>query len=118
MVPCPLSGRKRLKAFISGLFRLEKHQLKELSYVFCSDPYLLALNRKFLDHDYYTDILTFPSSYGAGKGVSGEIYISVDRVRENAKNLGHSFRMELHRVIFHGALHLCQYKDKTKKDKA
>lgn len=87
----------------------------ELSYVFCTDEYLLTINRDFLQHDYYTDIITFELSE-PGQPVMGEIYISIDRVRDNAKIHQESFQRELHRVIFHGALHLCGYRDKTKKE--
>ena len=106
-----LSDRTRLKRFIQGLFRRESRPLNELNYIFCSDDYLLRVNRQFLQHDYYTDILTFDLSE-RGRPTSAEIYISVDRVRENAKKLGISFKNELHRVIFHGALHLCGFRDK------
>ena len=104
-----------MKQFIIALFRREKKALAELSFIFCSDPYLLEINRQFLQHDFYTDIITFPLS-DPGQPISGEIYISVDRVRENAAAFGNSLQKELHRVIFHGALHLCGYKDKTPGD--
>ncbi len=84
-----------------------------VNYIFCSDEKLLQVNRDFLQHDYYTDIITFELS-GKNRPVEAEIYISVDRVRDNAKTHGTSVKEELHRVIFHGALHLCGYKDKTK----
>ena len=77
---------------------------------------MLSINNKFLGHDTYTDIITFPLNE-VGEAISGEIYISVDRVRENAANEGCTIKKELHRVLFHGVLHLCGYKDKTKKDK-
>lgn len=111
-----LTERKRLKAFITSLFRSNGKSIESLGYVFCTDKWLLEMNRRFLKHDYYTDIITFDLSETPGQ-VRGEIYISVDRVRENAGNLGVSLKQELHRVIFHGALHLCGYKDKTGKDK-
>ena len=85
--------------------------------MFCSDEYLLRINRDYLQHDYYTDIITFDLSEPGGP-VQGEIYISVDRVRDNAKELAVSIQKELHRVIFHGVLHLCGYTDKTKQDQA
>jgi rRNA maturation RNase YbeY len=113
-----LSQRKKLKAFIASLFRREKHRLTDLSFVFCSDDYLLKLNHKFLNHHYFTDILSFALSPPGSRQVSGEIYISVDRVRENARELGVSFQEEMHRVIFHGALHLCHYKDKSPKEQS
>jgi len=110
-----LQERTRLKEFIVALFQKEKKKLAELQYVFCSDQYLLEINQQFLQHDFYTDIITFPLSE-PGQPISGEIYISVDRVRENAAAFGHSFKNELLRVIFHGALHLCGYKDKSPRD--
>jgi rRNA maturation RNase YbeY len=113
--PVSLKERTRLKQFIIKLFRQEKKPLASLSYIFCSDQYLLDINRQFLQHDFYTDIITFPLS-DAGQPINGEIYISVDRVRDNAREFGSSVRKELHRVIFHGALHLCGYKDKGPRD--
>jgi len=107
-----LKERTKLKAFINKLFKKEGFKLGELSYVFCSDEYLLTLNQQHLQHDYYTDILTFDLS-SSKKEIEGEIYISIDRVRDNAENHDKTFINELHRVIFHGALHLCGYKDKT-----
>lgn len=112
-----LTERKRLKVFIAGLFRSKKKTVDSLIYIFCTDEHLLEINKNFLKHDYYTDIISFDLSEKGGP-VQGEIYISVDRVRENALTLGVSLKQELHRVIFHGALHLCGYKDKAAKDKA
>ena len=111
-----LANRNALKAFIKTLFVKEKKKLAELTYVFCSDEYLLQINRSHLKHNYYTDIITFDLSESP-HAIIGEIYISTDRVRENAADLGVSIREELHRVIFHGALHLCGYKDKTPQTK-
>lgn len=113
--PISLTDRTRLKTFIISLFRKEKKELAELRYIFCSDDYLLQINQQFLHHDYYTDIITFDLTE-EGLPINAEIYISVDRVRENAREFGSSLRKELHRVIFHGALHLCDYKDKNQKD--
>jgi len=110
-----LTNRKALKEFITTLFIKEKKKLDELTYIFCSDEYLLQINRSHLKHNYYTDIITFDLSESP-QTIIGEIYISTDRVRENAAGLGVSIKEELHRVIFHGALHLCGYKDKTIKD--
>ena len=102
-----------LKLQIEQLFIKERVVLDSLSYVFCSDEYLLKINREFLNHDFYTDIITFDLSE-TQVGVIGEIYISLDRVKENAAGLGISFSEELLRVLFHGALHLCGYRDKKK----
>ena len=110
--PLDLRDRNRLKKFLASLFKKEGKPLAELQYIFCSDDYLLAINRHYLSHDYYTDIITFDLSE-KGQPINAEIYISVDRVRENAREFESSLKKELHRVIFHGALHLCGYKDKT-----
>ncbi|MBZ5859066.1 rRNA maturation RNase YbeY [Flavihumibacter profundi] len=109
------SNRNACKGFLQMLFKQEKKKLANLNYIFCSDEYLLAINRDFLQHDYYTDIVTFELN-DPGTPISGEIYISIDRIRDNAKNLEESFTRELHRVIFHGALHLCGYRDKTQEE--
>jgi probable rRNA maturation factor len=113
--PITLKDRTRLKKFLLTLFKKEKEKLAELQYIFCSDEYLLAINKQYLGHDYYTDIITFDLS-AKDQPINAEIYISVDRVRENADEFGGSFKKELHRVIFHGALHLCGFKDKTPKE--
>lgn len=106
-----LADRSKLKRFLESIFRREKTNLKFLNYIFCSDKRLLEINRKFLKHDYYTDIISF--DLGENGSVEGEIYISVDRVRENSKLLEIPFKSEIHRVIFHGALHLCGYGDEN-----
>ena|ERR1700748_2716921 len=111
----PLRERARLKAFLPSLFKKEKKQLSEIRYIFCSDDYLLDINKQYLQHDYYTDIITFDLSE-PGQPINAEIYISVDRVRDNARNFHTSLKRELHRVIFHGALHLCGYKDKSQEE--
>ena len=79
--------------------------------IFCSDNFLLELNKKYLNHDYFTDIITF--SYSVKNDISGDLFISVDRVKENSFKHGVSFEKELERVVYHGVLHLCGYKDKT-----
>ncbi len=104
--------RTALKLFVETLFRLEKKNLKNLNVIFCTDNALLAINREFLNHDYYTDIITFPLST-KGQAVEAELYISVDRVRENAKKQDIPFSTELHRVLLHGCLHLTGYNDKS-----
>ncbi len=113
-----LPARKKLKTFIRLIFRNEAVWPGELSFVFCDDQYLFKLNRKFLKHDFYTDVLSFPLSAKGSKTTSGEVYISVERVKENARALGNPFQQEIHRVIFHGVLHFCGHKDKSKNDKA
>lgn len=110
-----LQERTRLKRFLGNLFRKESSPLAELHYIFCSDDRLLDINQQYLKHDYYTDIISFTLSE-PGQPINGEIYISVDRVRENAHNFSSSLQKELHRVILHGALHLCGYQDKTERE--
>lgn len=108
----PVFPKKKAKVFIEQLFLYEGKDLGGLNIVFCSDSYLLQINRDYLQHDYYTDIITFDLS-GEHPSTHGEIYISVDRIRENARRLKEPVQEELLRVIFHGALHLCGYKDKS-----
>ncbi len=111
-----LRNRGRIKQAVELIFRKEKKELDRLKYIFCNDTTLLGINKQYLKHDYYTDIITFDLSENKDR-VSGEVYISVDRVRENAAILKNSLPKELLRVIFHGALHLCGYKDKKSEDK-
>ena len=92
----------------------EDKELGDVTIIFCSDDYLLEVNREHLNHDYYTDIITF--DYSVFPIVSGDLFISVDRVKENATDFNVSFEHELHRVIIHGFLHLCGYFDKTNED--
>jgi len=115
LVTASFTQRTLVKEVIRDLFRKEKTKLEQLQYIFCSDEYLLEINKQHLQHNYYTDIITFDLSNNP-KAVIGEIYISIDRVKDNAQNYEVSFKQELLRVIFHGALHLCGYKDKTQKD--
>lgn len=108
-----LKDRGRLKQFLVELCRKEGQNVEAINYIFCDDRYLLEINKTYLKHDTYTDIVTFQLS-GKGEPLLADIYISIERVKENAGNFQVSFRSELHRVIFHGALHLCGYKDKNK----
>ena len=110
-----IKERKRLKLFIKKLFIKEKKKLGQLSYIFCSDKYLLGINVEFLEHNFYTDVISFDLASPLEK-IEGEVYISVDRIKDNAKLMGIKLNEELHRVIFHGALHLCGYKDKRKEE--
>jgi probable rRNA maturation factor len=107
----------RIKTLLSSVFRSEGKSLARLNYIFSTDKRLLQINREFLNHDYYTDIITFELSL-LNQPIQGEIYISVDRVRQNALELGETFSREMLRVIIHGALHLCGYSDKTVIQKA
>lgn len=113
-----LKDKRKLSAFLDGLVHKHLKNIKKvgLSYIFCSDEYLLQINQAFLDHDTLTDIITFDLSERSGE-LAGEIYISIERVKENAVKFGVSYNNELHRVIFHGALHLCGFGDKKATDK-
>lgn len=111
-----LPQRRQLKAFINQIFKTEQVLAERIDFIFCSDAYLLSLNTTYLKHNTYTDIITFRLSDPNAEIIS-DIYISTERVKENASNLSVSFKAELHRVIFHGVLHLCDYKDKTKHQK-
>lgn len=93
----------------------EGHTIDTINYIFCDDAYLLEINQQYLNHDTYTDIITFQLN-PKGEALLSDVYISVERVKENAAIHNTTFTQELHRVIFHGLLHLCGYKDKTKKD--
>ena len=110
-----IPGKTGLKAFIQSLFKKEKTELDSITYIFCSDEFLLQMNRDFLQHDYYTDIITFGLS-DKGRPVEAEVYISLDRIKDNAQTHHTTQANETLRVIFHGALHLCGYKDKKKSE--
>ncbi len=117
--PAPVSvlqQRKNLKLFLSAIAKKNKRPIDSLNIIFCSDAYLLEINRLYLQHDYYTDIITFDLSPSGNAPITAELYISVDTVKDNARDLGVPFYRELHRVVFHGLLHLLGYKDKNKKD--
>ena len=110
-----LANRAALKAFIEKAIKKEGLHIETLQYIFCSDKYILGINKSYLQHDYYTDIISFDLSETKGKLI-GEVYISIDRVKDNATTHKTSLKEELLRVIFHGALHFCGYKDKKPAD--
>src|SRR6201994_1849838 len=112
-----LKDKRKVRQWIKETIAAEGYELEELSYIFCSDTYLLTINQQYLDHDTYTDIITFDNSEKE-KVIEGDIFISIDRIRENAQKFSTGEINELHRVIIHGALHLLGYKDKSPKDKA
>jgi len=109
-----LKEKNQVKKWISKVIREYKKLPGHLSFVFCTDEYLLKVNQDFLQHDYYTDIITF--DYSDGDIISGDLIISIDRVRDNAKQLNLSFDDELSRVMIHGVLHLLGFGDKTTKE--
>lgn len=102
---------EKLTSWLSSVVEPEGFSLSDLTLIFCSDEHLLKINQDFLEHDYYTDIITF--DYCSDDLISGDLFISIDRVIENAKYFNVTFDQELHRVIVHGVLHLCGYQDKS-----
>ena len=112
-----LKDKRHLKTFLLSVFVHEKVDFRSISYIFCTDEFLLKLNQQYLNHDTLTDILTFNLSE-AGLPIDSEIYISIDRVTENAEIVKAKFLDELYRVMIHGILHLCGYNDHTKAEKA
>lgn len=110
-----LRQRSEIRSWLKSIAKKEKYSILELNYIFCSDEYLLQINKDFLDHDYYTDIITFDNSEVRGK-IEGDIFVSIDRVRDNAQQQKTSLKDELHRVLTHGLLHLTGYKDKTSEE--
>lgn len=109
-----LKDKTKLRQWIRVITEKEKHRLGTINYIFCTDDELLEINIRHLDHNTLTDIITF--DYTEGKTINSDIFISVDRVTENAGKFKVSFEEELHRVMIHGILHLCGYKDKSKAD--
>jgi rRNA maturation RNase YbeY len=112
--PFNLQNSQEVASWISAIILNENFEEGELSYIFCDDKYLHKLNVEFLKHDTLTDIISFDNSLG--NQINGDIFISVERVKENASSYNTTFENELHRVIIHGVLHYCGYNDKTKKD--
>jgi len=108
----PLKLKKtHIKKFVKHLIDNEIKKTGDISVIFCSDKYLLDMNKKYLNHNYYTDIITF--NYVEGDTISGDLFISIERVKENALKFHSVWKIELYRVIFHGVLHLVGYNDKT-----
>ena len=110
-----LEQSERVESWLKAASIKESYGIDSLGYVFCSDDFLLEINQQFLDHDTLTDIVTF--DYTEGTILNGEIYISTDRVADNAKDFNVDFDTELRRVIIHGLLHMCGYGDKTEEEK-
>ncbi|MEX1240384.1 MAG: rRNA maturation RNase YbeY [Cyclobacteriaceae bacterium] len=112
-LPRPRKTKQWIRDVVSG----EKKQLAHLNYIFCTDEYLLSINRQYLKHETLTDIITFDNSEEGGV-IEGDIFISIERVRANASGLKTDFDEELHRVLIHGVLHLSGYSDKSTRDKS
>jgi probable rRNA maturation factor len=115
-IPYKLKNKTAIRKWITEAIVNESFKLAELTYVFCSDEYLLQINQQYLNHDTYTDIITFDNSEEHNT-IAGDIFISIERIKENAAKFAVTETQELHRVIIHGALHLLGYKDKTVADK-
>jgi len=111
-----LKEKTEIKKWIKKVIQSEKKALGEIHYFFCNDAYLLRLNKDYLNHDTYTDIITFDNS--TKREIAADIFISIERVKSNAKKYNVSFENELHRVMIHGILHLVGHRDITNKDKA
>ena len=110
-----LKNKAKVRSWLNQAIREEGRRLKELNFIFCNDQYLLEINQNYLKHDTFTDIVTFDNS--DSERITGDIFISIDRVKENAGKFGVNFVDELHRVMIHGTLHLLGYLDKTKAQK-
>lgn len=114
-----LKNKTALKQWISSVIKSKNRKTGDISFIFCSDNYLLSINQHYLQHDTYTDIITFDySKDDKTLPISGDIFISIERIEENAKKYKQNIENELNRILIHGVLHLLGYKDKTKKDKA
>lgn len=111
----PSIKKQKTKNWIKKIIHQENREVGDINYIFCSDEYLLEMNKNYLKHNYYTDVITF--DYVEGNSISGDIYISVERIRNNAKNLNVPFLKEFNRVIVHGVLHLLGYNDGNVKEK-
>lgn len=114
-IPFQLDKPSIIISWIEKIIKQEGKILQNLNFIFCTDPYLHQINLEYLQHDTYTDIITFP--YKKPPNIEGDIFISIDRVQDNAQSFKASFTEELHRVIIHGVLHLCGYLDKTPAEK-
>lgn len=110
-----LKTEAAVTACIKAIAAEESREVGDITFVFCDDNYLLKINKEFLDHDSYTDIITF--DYSVGNEMISEIYVCADRVKENAKKYKQTFENEIHRVMIHGVLHLCGYNDKLAEEK-
>ena len=110
-----LKNQNKLVKWIGDVVSSEGFQVGEINYIFCDDSYLNKINQEFLNHDTFTDVISF--DYTLGKEIGGDIFISIERVLENAEKFNEVFETELHRVMIHGILHFMGYKDKTKKEK-
>lgn len=110
----PKIKRRDTSIWIKEIAHIHRKNVDEIAYIFCSDAKILEINKQYLQHNYYTDIITF--DYSEGDSISGDIFISLDTVKSNSEKFKTNYTEELHRVIIHGILHLCGFKDKTPED--
>ncbi|MDR1985236.1 MAG: rRNA maturation RNase YbeY [Prevotellaceae bacterium] len=111
-----IKNKSKIKHWINDVVKWENKNIGDINFIFCSDKYLLTINKDYLKHDYFTDVITF--DFCDGKKISGDIFISIDTVRANSVEYKQLFDEELHRVMIHGVLHLCSYQDSTKQESA
>jgi probable rRNA maturation factor len=111
-----IKGKNKIRLWIVNAIKNEGKKTGDITYIFCSDNYLLQMNQKYLQHDDYTDVITF--DYTEGDRVSGDIFISFERILDNSNILATKLEDELHRVMIHGIMHLCGYKDKQTLERA
>ncbi len=109
-----LENETLYSSWISKVILSENKKEGDISYIFCDDEFILEINKQYLNHDFYTDIISF--DYSVGNELHGDVFISIERVQENAEDFKVTFKEELERVIIHGILHYCGYKDKTKEE--
>jgi len=109
-----LASKRKIRSWLLSIVEQEQKNMGEISCIFCSDNYLFKINKQYLNASYFTDVITF--DYTEKNRISGDVFISIDRVKENAKLYNQPYFKEILRVILHGVLHLCGYKDKTKKE--
>ena len=110
-----LPNERNLSNWLVDIAASKNKTISQIVYIFCDDEYLLNINKEYLNHDYYTDIITFP--YKQGREIESDIFISIERIKENASTFKSTFEIELLRVMSHGLLHLIGYKDKTEEEK-
>ncbi|GHT08510.1 endoribonuclease YbeY [Bacteroidia bacterium] len=113
-IPFPKIKRRETSRWIKSVVEQYHKRVGDITYIFCTDEEILRINKQFLNHDYYTDIITF--DYTENETISGDLFISLDTVKSNAEKFGTNYDEELHRVIIHGILHLCGFKDKSSED--
>ncbi len=115
-IKAPKIRKREISKWIKKVAETYGKEVENVAYIFCSDEYILRINNEYLNHDYYTDIITF--DYGVENDISGDIFISLDTVKSNSEKFNTDYDEELHRVIIHGILHLCGIKDKSPKERA